>query len=87
MNRFCTKRDSNASLPAEDEFRDRLRESATWASALGSSSSDRRFSVTEHGHVGMVPPGWDIGDVMAVFMGAYTPSVLRPRGGESVVDE
>jgi hypothetical protein len=64
---------------------------ATWwkywqtASAFSLRLSNARFHTTSRGFAGLVPPGTQKGDIIAVFHGGGVPFVVRPEAGEDAL--
>ena len=45
--------------------------------AIGNAAHGKRFCITARGHAALVPEAAEVGDLIAVIMGAQTPFVLR----------
>ena len=49
--------------------------------ALGYSVHGRSFFSTKYGRIGLGPPHTKPGDTVCILYNAYTPFIIRPRGG------
>jgi hypothetical protein len=52
----------------------------TWSEALEQCAMGRRMCVTLRGRIGIVPPGAQLGDEIALIFGATTPFLIRHSG-------
>ena len=82
--------DSSTEPPASAFFQPEL---ASFQRALHSAGFGRAFCMFDDGRAGWVPLAAEVGDQIAIFLGATVPILLRPRGngyivlGEAYVDE
>lgn len=64
-------------LPVHEGYWIRKQDVATWGTALGGCISGRRIAITKDGYLAVVPPCSEVGDKVAIVLGARTPWLLR----------